>query len=165
MIPRMTKQARWLTEDEQHLWRLLLAASTKVSKTIDDRLQSVSEISSPEFAVLVTLSETDEHALRLRELCNALGWDRSRASHQITRMAKRGLVTKGKSPGDARGVLVSLTDDGMARLEDAVPDHVETVRRLVFDHITPQRAKVLSEAFTDIVEAEDVPGDVPEGQD
>lgn len=134
-MPFMTTQPRWLSDEEQHLWRLMLAATRQVARTLDETLQTASGLSSSEFAVLVALSEAEDHVLRLRELCAALSWDRSRTSHQITRMDKRGLVTKAKSPGDARGVLITLTQDGWERLESAAPDHVENVRRLVFDHI------------------------------
>lgn len=153
----MNAQPRWLDDDEQQLWRLILAGFNKISRTIDDRLQAGSGISSPEFSVLVTLSEAEDRTLRLRELCEELGWDRSRASHQVTRMSKRGLLTKRKCPGDARGVLVTLTDQGMAHLEEAVPDHVETVRRLVFDNLDPDRSDRIHEFFTDVLTSEDLP--------
>ena len=153
----MNAQPRWLDDEEQQLWRLMLAGFTKISRTIDDRLQAGGDISSPEFSVLVALSEAQDRTLRLRELCEELGWDRSRASHQVTRMKKRGLLTKKKCPGDARGVLVTLTDQGMSHLEEAVPDHVETVRRLIFDHLDADRADKISEFFTDVVGAQELP--------
>lgn len=153
----MNAQPRWLEDDEQQLWRLMLAGFNKISRTIDDRLQEGSDISSSEFSVLVTLSEAQDRTLRLRELCDELGWDRSRASHQVTRMKKRGLLTKSKCPGDARGVLVTLTDQGMAHLEEAVPDHVETVRRLVFDNLDPDRADRIREFFTDVIASKHLP--------
>ena len=153
----MNAQPRWLDDEEQQLWRLMLAGFTKISRTIDDRLQAGGDISSSEFAVLVALSEAQGRTLRLRELCEELGWDRSRASHQVTRMKKRGLLTKKKCPGDARGVLVTLTDEGMSHLEDAVPDHVETVRRLIFDHLDADRSEKISAFFTDVLAAEDLP--------
>lgn len=153
----MNAQPRWLDDDEQQLWRLMLAGFNKISRTIDERLQAGSDISSPEFSVLVALSEAEDHTLRLRELCDELGWDRSRASHQVTRMKKRGLLTKSKCPGDARGVLVTLTDQGMTHLEDAVPDHVETVRRLIFDHLNEDRADKIREFFADVVGAQELP--------
>lgn len=133
----MTTQPRWLSDDEQAFWRLLLASRVKLMRVVENSLLDSSELSSPEYAVLVALSEADDQQLRLRELCHELGWDRSRTSHQITRMEKRDLVTKEKSPGDGRGVMVRLTETGTQRLERAVPDHVETVRRAVFDHLDP----------------------------
>ena len=136
----------------------MLAASTKISRTIDDRLQAGSGLSSPEFSVLVSLSEADGRVLRLRELCENLGWDRSRASHQVTRMQRRGLITKCKSPGDARGVLVKLTDDGLTRVTQAAPDHVESVRRIIFDHLEPEDIAALRRFFGGIMEVDNVPG-------
>lgn len=133
----MTTQPRWLSDDEQAFWRLLLASRVKLMRVVENSLLDSSELSSPEYAVLVALSEANDQQLRLRELCVELGWDRSRTSHQITRMEKRDLVTKEKSPGDGRGVMVRLTETGTQRLERAVPDHVETVRRAVFDHLDP----------------------------
>lgn len=126
-------ETRWLSDEEQDLWRHMIAASVKISRGVDDALREVSDLSSSEYAVLVSLSEAPGGELRLRDLCGALGWDRSRASHQITRMERRGLVSKCMAKDDCRGVLVSLTEEGLRRLQIAVPDHVETVRRLVFD--------------------------------
>ena len=149
----MTAQPRWLSDDEQHLWRTILEVFRNVTTTIDDRLQDTAALSSPDFSVLVVLSEADNRTLRLRDLCGELGWDRSRTSHQVTRMEKRGLVAKQVSPGDARGILVTITDDGLSRLAAAAPDHVETVRRLIFDHLTDERTAALQGLLDDIASA------------
>lgn len=150
----MSDAPHWLSDAEQDLWRLMLATSRKISRALDDTLQADSNLSSPEFSVLVSLSEAEEHTMRLRDLCWVLEWDRSRTSHQVTRMAKRGLVSKQKSPGDARGVLVTLTDDGLHRLEAAVPGHVESVRRLVFDHLDPDDIPTLTKFFQGVLGAQ-----------
>ncbi len=154
----MTTAPRWLNDEEQALWRSLLAASRKVDRVIDETLQAGSDLSASEFAVLVALSEAEDHQLRLRELCSGLNWDRSRTSHQVTRMERRGLVTKNKCPGDARGVLVSLTGEGMSRLEQAAPDHVESVRRTVFDHLDPGDVPALRRFLDGIADVTNVPG-------
>lgn len=149
----MTAQPRWLSDDEQHLWRTIIDVFRNVTTTIDDRLQDTAALSSPDFSVLVVLSEAENRTLRLRDLCGELGWDRSRTSHQVTRMEKRGLVAKQVSPGDARGILVSITDDGLTRLDSAAPDHVETVRRLIFDHLTDERFAALKGLLADVEQA------------
>ncbi|OEY23332.1 MarR family transcriptional regulator [Corynebacterium sp. BCW_4722] len=146
----MTSHPRWLNADEQHLWRLMLAASRNVSRNIDDTLQACSGLSSPEFSVLAVLVDAEEQQMRLRDLCAELAWDRSRTSHQVTRMHKRGLVEKQKSPGDARGVLITLTDDGRSRLDAAASDYVETVRRMVFDHVDTKNSDELEELLGNI---------------
>lgn len=128
-------EPRWLNDEEQRLWRLMLAATHRVSREIDDALQAESNLSSSEFSVLVTLSEAPERSMRLRDLCARLAWDRSRTSHLVTRMEKRGLVHKEPIQGDGRGVSIRLSDDGFSRLVAAAPEHVEVVRRLIFDPI------------------------------
>ncbi|MFV8380858.1 MarR family transcriptional regulator [Corynebacterium hindlerae] len=150
----MTKGSGWLNDDEQKLWRLLLGGIRHLERGMEETLQQDSGLGASEFAVLVSLSEAEDQSLRLRDLCQSLEWDRSRASHQITRMERRGLVVKQKCEDDARGVLVVLTKEGMSRLEAAAPGHVESVRRLVFDHLTDEDAVVLERFFGNLVATE-----------
>lgn len=161
LSPIVNEEPRWLTDDEQSLWRLMLAAQRKVDRVIDDTLQQGSELSMSEFAVLVSLSEAEEGSLRLRDLCTGLDWDRSRTSHQITRMQRRGLVEKNRSEGDARGVMVTITDDGFRRLQLAAPEHVESVRRLAFDHMTAEQEDVLRTYLRGIIATDNASGITP----
>lgn len=154
----MTTETRWLNEEEQELWRLILGSIRKINRGMEETLMAGGEVSMSEFAVLVALSEAEGNALRLRELCADLEWDRSRTSHQVTRMEKRGLVTKSKSVGDARGVIVRITDEGLERLERAVPEHVESVRRIVFDHLNEKDIPSLVNFFQGILAVNNVPG-------
>lgn len=152
----MTTKPTLLTQAEQDFWCLIQASVHKLSRTMDETLQAGSALSSAEFAVLSAIAEADDHALRLRELCTALKWDRSRTSHQVTRMERRGLVRKEKSPGDARGILISLTDEGERRFEAAAPAHVEFVRRLIFDHMHAQDSEAVTRFLNGILAAETV---------
>ena len=68
-------------------------------------------------------------------LADALQWERSRVSHQVTRMAKRALVQRTSCPEDGRGAFVSTTDEGLREIEKAAPDHVRTVRRVFLDRL------------------------------
>ncbi len=154
----VNEEPRWLTDDEQSLWRLMLAAQRKLDRVIDETLQRGSELSMSEFSVLVSLSEAEDGSLRLRDLCNGLDWDRSRTSHQITRMERRGLVVKNRSEGDARGVMVGITEDGMRRLQLAAPEHVESVRRVAFDHMTGEQESALRTYLEGVLAADNVPG-------
>ena len=154
----MAHDARWLNDEEQALWRLILAGMRKIDRVMDETLLAGSDLSSSEFSVLVSLSEAEDQSLRLRDLCAGLDWDRSRTSHQITRMERRGLVAKRKSEGDARGVIVSLTEEGMRRLRSAAPEHVESVRRVVFDHMTPEQHTHLKAFMEQVIAVSNVPG-------
>ena len=63
------------------------------------------------------------------ELRNALGWEKSRLSHQLRRMQKDGLISREPNPADARSTLVCLLPAGRAIIEKAAPGHVADVRR------------------------------------
>ena len=123
----------WLSDEEQRLWRSILNAKRAVDRSIDLQLQDSLDISTADFSVLVVLSEAEDNVVRMRTLCESLEWDRSRMSHQITRMERRGLVTKERCACDNRGIDVTLTEHGRTVIEKAAPNHVKLVRHVVFD--------------------------------
>lgn len=131
----MQQDVPWLNDDEQALWRSMMNVAKAVERAMDTRLLTTEEISSADFSVLVQLSEAEGGTVRMRELCEGLKWDRSRMSHQITRMEKRGLVHKCRCANDSRGIDVELTDHGREVIERAAPDHVRMIRRIVFDEL------------------------------
>lgn len=130
----MTEQVNWLNDEETALWRTYLALEGRLHLEIQRDLKMSSDLTEPEFEVLVHLSEADG-PLRMTALADALQWERSRVSHQVTRMAKRGLVQRTSCPEDGRGAFVSTTDEGMREIEKAAPDHVRTVRRVFLDRL------------------------------
>ena len=154
----MPSQTRWLDDEEQELWRLLLGAVRKINRGMDETLKAGGEVSASEFAVLVALSEAPEQHLRLHELCTQLEWDRSRASHQVTRMEQRGLLYKEPDAVDARGINVCVTHVGIEHLRRAAPEHVESVRRMVFDHLQPEDVPALRRFFNGVLQAKNLPG-------
>lgn len=154
----MPSQTRWLDDEEQELWRLLLGAVRKINRGMDETLKAGGEVSASEFVVLVALSEAPEQHLRLHELCTQLEWDRSRASHQVTRMEKRGLLYKEPDAVDARGINVCVTHVGLEHLRRAAPEHVESVRRMVFDHLQPEDVPALRRFFNGVLQAKNLPG-------
>ncbi|MFE9921660.1 MarR family winged helix-turn-helix transcriptional regulator [Streptomyces sp. NPDC005774] len=115
-------------------------------------LQTESNVSPADFAVLVELTDVPEGRRRFLDIARALQWEKSRMSHHIARMVKRGLVVCGRSPEDGRGMFVVITDKGRAVIEAAVPRHVEAVRRLFLDHVTPSELQVLARISERVVE-------------
>lgn len=83
----------------------------------------------------------------MRDLGTQVDWDRSRLSHHVSRMEKRGLVSREDCPDDARGSMVRLTATGRGAIEAAAPQHVETVRRYFFDPLSGDELEVLGRAF------------------
>jgi DNA-binding MarR family transcriptional regulator len=135
----------WLTDDEQRAWRGLLHMTAQLNARLARQLQDEHEISLADYEILVRLYEAPEQGLRARDLEASLLWEQSRLSHQLSRMQRRGLVERGDCPSDRRGATFAVTDAGRAAIEHAAPGHVAAVRRLFFDHLTPDDVARLDE--------------------
>ena len=70
---------------------------------------------------------------------------RSRLSHAVARLEEAGLVRRRACEDDRRGAFAELTAEGMARLEQSAPGHVEAVRTHLFDQLTPEQQHALRE--------------------
>ncbi|SBT89656.1 transcriptional regulator, MarR family [Streptomyces sp. DI166] len=140
----MTQTVRWLTDEEQHAWRNFVRMQEKLGARLGRSLQADFNLSSADFAVLVHLTDVPEGRLRYQDLSRALEWEKSRMSHHIARMVSRGMVAREECPEDGRGAFVVITDAGRAAIEAAAPRHVETVRALFLDHITPEELRTLA---------------------
>lgn len=138
---------RWLTDDQQRAWRAYVVMQSRLNARLGQELQADSELSLSDFEVLVHLTDTPERRLRILELARALQWEKSRVSHHLRRMEKRGLVERAECPSDARGAFIVLTDAGRRAIEAAAPQHVETVRRLFFDGLTEAETHALTTIF------------------
>lgn len=138
-----SNRVRWLTDEEKALWRDYLAIQGRLHLEIQRDLKATSSLTEPEFEVLAVLSEADG-PLRMTALSDALQWERSRLSHQVTRMVTRGLVQRTSCPTDGRGAFVSVTEEGMREIEKAAPDHVATVRREFLDRLSEQDKRELA---------------------
>jgi DNA-binding MarR family transcriptional regulator len=129
----MTSETPWLSASQQRLWRGWLRLNAELNSTLQRELQDDSGLSMPDFEVLVHLTDTAEGRIRVNDLARLLYWERSRLSHHVTRMQKRGLVERTECPDDGRGAFIAVTAQGRAAIEQAAPGHVRTVRRLMFD--------------------------------
>jgi len=134
---------RWLEEREQEAWRAFQVMQARLNALLARDLSAHSELSYQDYVVLVALTAQPDGRLRVSRLGHQLGWEKSRISHQVTRMAERGLVVKWKCGEDHRGALVEVSDLGRARIEAAAPSHVEAVRRLFVDQLTPAQLDAL----------------------
>jgi len=139
---------RWLDEDEQRAWRSYLELQRRLSRHLAQQLQRDAGLSEADYEVLVNLSEAPGHRLRSFELCDVLGWEKSRLSHHLTRMERRGLVTREECRTDARGADVVLTAEGQTTIERAAPRHVAEVRERFVDPLGPERLAGLEEICT-----------------
>ncbi|MEV5150312.1 MarR family transcriptional regulator [Streptomyces sp. NPDC052727] len=148
----MDETVRWLTPEEQHAWRSFIRLHDKLRGRLSRSLQAESNVSATDFAVLVELTDVPDGRRRFQELARALEWEKSRMSHHIARMVKRGLVVREECPEDGRGAFVVITEEGRAMIEAAAPRHVEAVRELFLDHVTPAELRTLAQISERVVE-------------
>ncbi|GAB2486539.1 MarR family winged helix-turn-helix transcriptional regulator [Luteococcus sediminum] len=137
-----------LDSDQQRAWRLLLSVNSQLFSALNSQLQSDSGMSFQDFDVLVYLRESPDHRLRMGALSRALGWERSRTSHHVVRMERRGMVLRQRVPGDGRGALVVATGEGMRQLEQAAPKHLDLVKELLFGGMDPATTVNLADALS-----------------
>jgi DNA-binding MarR family transcriptional regulator len=147
-----TSDAPWLDDEQQAVWRAWLDVTARLPVALGRDLQQRSDLSLPDFDVLVQLSEHPEGRLRHTALADALQWERSRLSHHVRRMQGRGLVDREDCLDDGRGSWVVLTDAGREAIEQAAPDHAALVRELVFDALPPDDCRHLGRVLGAVAE-------------
>ena len=145
----MTPQPRWLDDREARAWRGFTRMRVQLQARLARELMAHSGLSDADYTVLVNLSEAAGGRLRAYELGRALQWEKSRLSHQLTRMGRRGLVAREDCDTDARGSFVAITPEGRAAIEAAAPVHVEDVRHHLIDLLDDDQL----DALADISEA------------
>jgi DNA-binding MarR family transcriptional regulator len=143
---------RWLNAEERRIWLGWVFTSRLLWEEIERDLQRDSGLSFGHYEILVMLSETPTRARRMSELADATQSSRSRLSHAVARLEELGWVRRESCPEDRRGQLAVLTDEGFAALEAAAPMHVESVRRHLFDLLSPLQLTNLQEIQEEVLE-------------
>jgi DNA-binding MarR family transcriptional regulator len=144
---------QWLTMEQQRDWRSFLLGSTLLMDRLDRDLREQHDVSLPEYEILVRLSESENRALRMAELADSVKNSRSRITHTIARMERAGLVVRKQCPSDGRGVIAHRTERGFAKLVDAAPDHVDSVRSALIDVVSADDFTAIGRAFSTVAEA------------
>nr|WP_039796494.1 MarR family winged helix-turn-helix transcriptional regulator [Nocardia araoensis] len=143
---------RWLSDDEQATWQAYVRLRQRLDGAISAGLAE-DGLSLPDYEVMVALSAAPNGCLRAKELAAEVCWEKSRLSKHLARMDARGLVERRPAEEDARGIIVQLTPEGRVALERAAPNHVDLVRRVFVELMTPGEARALR-ALADKVVAE-----------
>ena len=146
---------RWLDEREARAWRALQHMKMRLEGELARQLASESGLSYPDYLVLIALTDRPDGRMRLFELVRGLGWEKSRLSHQVARMAGRGLVDKQRCESDRRGAHVVVTALGRREIEAAAPGHVAAVRRLFVDRLTPAQLDAVGDVAEVVLAALD----------
>jgi len=138
-VPDAQRPRRSPTSAQLRTWRDFIETVEALSWRLAGRLQSESSLSPGDYQVLLALSEADGHRMRSSELAAVIGWERSRLSHHLGRMEKRGLVGRDPCAADGRGAEVALTRHGSDCFRRATIPHLRAVRELFVDALSPQQ--------------------------
>ncbi len=128
---------RWLDDDERQAWLRLIAIAELLPAALDTQLRRDAGLTHFEYFVLAMLSEADDRTLRMTALAQRTNATLPRLSHVVRRLEERGLVERLPCPEDGRATNARLTEAGWDTVVAAAPGHVETVRRLALDPLSP----------------------------
>ena len=137
---------RWLSLEQQRIWRDWITAAQLLDDVLTRELQDAFDMTLSDYEILVRLSESPQRRIRMSELAASVISSRSRLSHQIDRMVSNGLVERQVCDDDRRGQFAVLTNEGMELLEAAAPTHVTGVREHFVDVLTPEEYEALGRA-------------------
>lgn len=142
-------EPRWLDETEMTAWRRYVETIGDLATAIEADL-APHGLSAGDYQVLVFLSEAEGRRMRMCDLADRLRLSPSGLTRRLDGLVRDGLVRREPAVDDKRVMLAVLTDSGMTRLEGAAPDHVESVRRHLLDHLDRQQVEAMADLFTTI---------------
>ncbi|WP_270887299.1 MarR family winged helix-turn-helix transcriptional regulator [Pedococcus sp. 5OH_020] len=151
---------RWLSEQEQGVWRAYLRGSRLLEAALDRDLQSHG-VQLSEYEIISMLSEAPGRRLRMSALADLVVQSRSRLTHTAARLEKRGWVRRESCLEDRRGVELVLTEAGLGSVRDMALVHVESVRRHIVDTMAPEQFQTLGVAMEAVRDAILGSGDLP----
>lgn len=153
--------SRWLTAAQQNAWIAFSGVLIKLPYALDADMRANAGFSHFEYLVMSVLSETVDRSLPMSRLASLTNASLSRMSHVVTRLEKKGWVSRSTGVDNRRITRANLTDAGFALLVEVAPAHVETVRHLVFDALTPEQQEQLAAISAQVLERLDPGGEWP----
>lgn len=136
---------RRMTSAELAVWRSLVDTTAELRRILGGHLLQETSLSPADYQVLLALSEAAGRRLRSSELAATIDWERSRLSHHLARMERRGLIRRDDCATDSRGAEVSLTDDGARLFRGATAPHMRAIKTHFADALTPEQFEALAE--------------------
>ena len=140
----------WLSPSQKRAWVAYMRVQLRMNYEMNRQLQSDSDLSLADYHVLNALTGAPGERLQVSDLAALIGWERSRASHQLRRLCERGLAERVPSQDDRRATDAILTKAGRNAIDAAAPGHVALVRRLFFDPLPDELLAPLTAALEHI---------------
>ena len=142
----------WLTRSQQRTWLAYMRVYHRLEYEMNRQLLAECEMSLGDYTVLNALSTVAGNRMQLTSLATMIGWERSRLSHHLVRMSRRGLVDRLQSDTDRRATDAVLTIAGRKAVTAAAPRHVAWVRQLFFSDLNTSQERDLAGILTSIYE-------------
>ncbi|MFD8078664.1 MarR family winged helix-turn-helix transcriptional regulator [Streptomyces sp. NPDC059718] len=139
-----------LSPDEEAVVRSLHRVIYALPRAMDADLVREQRLPLTEYMALMHLSEAPERQMRMSDLAVACERSLSGMTRAVYRLQSEGLVQRVKDTQDARGWNAVLTDAGLARLREAWPTNLASVRRRFLDHLDGLDLKALAAALARI---------------
>ena len=137
----------WLSETEQTAWRNFVNTMPDLDAAFEADV-AAHGITMGDYTVLVLLSEAADHRLRMCDLAASLRLSPSGLTRRLDSMVRAGWVERSACSADRRVMYAHLTDAGIAKMNAAAPDHVDSVRRHFFEPLGAAGVQQLSELFS-----------------
>ena len=141
-----------LDETQQRTWLNYMRVYHRLEYEMNRQLITDSGLSLGDYTVMNALSQAPGRRAQVTALSVTIGWERSRLSHHLARMTKRGLVDKVKGLADARATDAVLTTTGLAELRAAALSHAAWVRKAFFADLGAQQEAQLADALALVYE-------------
>jgi DNA-binding MarR family transcriptional regulator len=127
-------------------WTSLLSAHATLMRRLETDLETQTGLALADFDVLAQLAVAGGQ-LRMTDLAARALISRSGMTRRVARLVDEGLVRRIAADGDARGVVVSLTERGVARLVETTPVHMRGIRHLFVEQLDDQELAMLKSAL------------------
>ncbi len=136
-----------LTDLELAAWRGFLRTHAELFKALDAELEAANDLPLTTYEVLTALYHSPEHRLRMAELASKTFLSRSGVTRLVDRLERDGLLRRDQCSSDARGCFAVLTQEGEEILRAARPTHLQGVRRLFLDRLSPDDLRALARVW------------------
>ena len=143
---------RRLTAAQRRAWLNYMRVYHRLEYEMNSHLQAELGMSLGDYTVMNALSAADDHRMPLTKLATTIGWERSRLSHHLQRMSRRGIVERTQSVVDRRVTDVVLTEAGWEQLKHAAPRHVARIRQLFFADLDTAKESELADILVLVYE-------------
>lgn len=140
---------KWLSPAEMAAWRTFIETTGDLLRAIEKDLAPFG-LDRGDYQLLAMLSEAPDQRLRMCDLADSLRLTRSGLTRRMDGVLKKKLVSRVQSEEDGRAAYASLTPKGFELLKQVAPEHLESVRRLMIDLLSPTEIKAIASAFSKI---------------